>query len=44
MNATLETLINKHGLEAVLRSLANVCRDKSEHVLTNWQDAGLAGD
>lgn len=34
----LEGLIDAHGLSRVLNALAQVCDEKAEHVLTNWQD------
>lgn len=34
----LESLVDRHGLTAVLVALSNVCTDKAEHLLHNWQD------
>lgn len=39
---SLEEYIDRHTLATLLEKIANVCRDKSEHVQTNWQDEGLA--
>ena len=39
---SLEKLVDKHGLYAVISELSNICFEKKEHVLTNWQDEGLA--
>lgn len=38
----LETLVDACGLDLVLIGLANICAEKSDHVLTNWQDHSLA--
>lgn len=38
----LERAIDKYGLSFVLESLSLVCHVKSEHILTAWQDRGLA--
>lgn len=35
---TLERLIDKTDMGAVLRALAKICNDKVEHLATNWQD------
>jgi hypothetical protein len=42
MEMELEAFVDAHGLECVLNRLASVCREKAEHVETNWQDARLA--
>lgn len=34
----LERLIDRHGLGNLLKGIAHICADKSEHVLTAWQD------
>jgi hypothetical protein len=34
----LEAMIDKHGLVHVLTGLACVCREKADHLRTNWQD------
>lgn len=33
---TLERLIDKTDMGAVLRALAKICNDKAEHLATNW--------
>lgn len=38
----LETMIDQHGLAAVLEALAFVCHEKADHCITNWQDRTLA--
>ena len=38
----LETMIDQYGLDAVTDAIADICIQKTEHVLTNWQDADLA--
>ena len=38
----LETLIDNHGINAVLSAIATICNEKEEHVATNWQDTILA--
>jgi len=38
----LETLVDGIGLHEVAIALMNICFDKAEHVLTNWQDQDLA--
>lgn len=38
----LEDLVDQHGLESILESLADICYAKSEHVASNWQDRVLA--
>ena len=38
----LEALVDSCGLDLVIGSLANICAGKSDHVLVNWQDRGLA--
>jgi hypothetical protein len=39
---TLETLIDKHGLAAVLSAMSEVCAEKAEHIRSNWQDRATA--
>lgn len=34
----LEAIVDRTSLSAVLESLAYVCSEKAEHLLTNWQD------
>jgi hypothetical protein len=38
----LEDLIDERGLSAVLSMIAEVCREKSEHLWSNCQDARAA--
>ena len=38
----LENLIDERGLGTILDAIAEICREKSEHALTNWQDETLA--
>lgn len=40
--ADLETIIDSRGLPMLLAAIGTICHDKAEHVLTNWQDNGLA--
>jgi hypothetical protein len=35
---TMETLIDRHGLDNVLDIISEVCYLKAEHLRTNWQD------
>jgi uncharacterized protein with HEPN domain len=39
---TLEAIIDASSLQAVVMALSEICGEKSEHVLTNWQDKALA--
>ena len=41
MKDTLESFIDKHGLAAVLESLARVCYDKANHVAETYNDVVL---
>lgn len=34
----LEQLIDRHSLSAVAGAIAAVCREKAEHLRSNWQD------
>ncbi|MBE7465624.1 MAG: hypothetical protein HS116_19290 [Planctomycetes bacterium] len=34
----LEALVDRHGLETVLNLLAEICREKAEHLRCHWQD------
>ena len=38
----LEQYVDSQGLAGVLDVLAATCREKAEHVQSNWQDARLA--
>ena len=35
---TLEALIDETSLRAVVAAIAEIARDKAEHIRTNWQD------
>jgi len=37
-----EQVIDKIGLRAFLEGVERICREKSEHISTNWQDEALA--
>jgi hypothetical protein len=39
---TLETLVDQTSVVEVLRALADVCYEKSEHIRTTWNDQILA--
>jgi len=39
---TLESFIDQSNLGAVLEALSDIVGEKSEHIRSNWQDAGLA--
>lgn len=41
--ATLESIMDSIGLDGTLEALSDICGEKSEHVLSNWQDKPLAG-
>lgn len=34
----LETLTDVNGIKTVLDTLGTVCREKADHLRTNWQD------
>ena len=38
----LELLVDGFGMEGVVSMLAVICREKAEHIASNWQDAALA--
>ncbi len=38
----LETLVDKHGLQAVVDELSSICNEKADHVRVNYQDTPLA--
>lgn len=42
MNDQLEGLVDQTSLTQVCEALAEVCRDKAEHLRTNWQDDATA--
>ena len=39
---TLETLIDRHGLQKIVRELADLAYAKGEHIEANWQDPKTA--
>jgi hypothetical protein len=39
---TLERIIDRTSVQAVLESMSIVCGKKAEHLLTNWQDKTTA--
>lgn len=38
----LESMIDRCGLAETLNGLANICLNKAEHIITNWQDRQTA--
>lgn len=38
----LEATIDQYGAVAVVGAIAQICRDKGEHLRTNWQDSDTA--
>jgi hypothetical protein len=42
LNDALENLIDQHGLGTVVESIAEVARQKAEHIAVNWQDPAYA--
>lgn len=42
LDAALERLVDEHGLDHVLDSLATLCVMKAAHLREAWQDAGTA--
>jgi hypothetical protein len=43
-DSDLESAIDSLGLPHLLGRVADICHEKAEHVLTNWQDKALAGE
>lgn len=39
---TLESIVDKEGLAAVLLDLAEICSQKAQHINDNWQDTVLS--
>jgi hypothetical protein len=37
----VESLIDQHGLRAIVELLAELCSTKADHIATNWQDYAL---
>jgi hypothetical protein len=42
LKTTLESLVDQTSVVEVLRALADVCYEKSEHIQAIWQDSVLA--
>jgi hypothetical protein len=42
IDADLEELIDRAGLDHILAALADICHGKAAHVRSNWQDSALA--
>lgn len=40
--ADLEILIDQHSLAGVLDAVAVICREKADHIRTEWQDPNTA--
>ena len=38
----IETLIDENRLSVVLDAIAEVCREKADHIRTNWQNVPTA--
>jgi hypothetical protein len=38
----IESLIDKYDLYNVLVAISEICREKEDHILSNWQDKNLA--
>ena len=38
----LESLVDQHGLSAVLNELANICTAKADHIRSSYSDESLA--
>jgi hypothetical protein len=38
----LEDMIDKNGLRTIASLLIDICREKAEHIETNWQDKTTA--
>ena len=38
----LELIVDREGLGNVIDLLGEICDDKAEHLLTNWQDKAAA--
>lgn len=39
---SIERLVDKFGIAAVLNLITVICGAKAEHIAVNWQDTGLA--
>jgi hypothetical protein len=42
LSQQLERFVDSHTLATVIDNLAEVCRDKAEHLRSNWQDEQAA--
>jgi hypothetical protein len=42
MRSTLEEYVDQGTLGSLIDALAELCHEKAEHVLTNWQDKEMA--
>lgn len=42
LKENLEQEIDRLGIDTIIDAIAEICREKSEHVSTNWQDFNLA--
>lgn len=42
MESTLEGMVDRAGVRAVLSALANVCNGKAAHLLEAWQDSSTS--
>ena len=40
--ADLESMIDEIGCAAVIAAMASIAHEKADHVMSNWQDAGLS--
>lgn len=39
---TLEQIVDRHSMHAVLEALETVCHAKADHLVSNWNDEGAA--
>jgi hypothetical protein len=42
LSVVLENAVDQSTLQAVVEALAQVCRDKADHIASSWQDESLA--
>lgn len=40
----LESMVDTKGLQHILDTLVDICREKAEHLRSNWQDTTAADD
>ncbi len=38
----METYIDRNSVSQLLAHIATICREKSDHIIENWQDANTA--